>query len=71
MKTNDKKINVEAIIQEPIEKVWYYWTDPSHIIHWYNASEDWHAPYAENDLRPGGGFKTRMEAKDGSYGFDF
>lgn len=67
-KTN---ITVEAIINTPVEKVWKLWTDPKHIIHWNNASDDWHTPKAENDLRVGGKFLSRMEAKDGSSSFDF
>ncbi len=62
---------VETAIKEPIEKVWKYWTEPKHITRWYNASDDWHAPYAENDLRVDGKFKTTMAAKDGSVSFDF
>jgi uncharacterized protein YndB with AHSA1/START domain len=65
------KVTVQAVIQAPVEKVWRYWTEPDHITKWNQASEDWHAPRAENDLRVGGKFLTRMEAKDGSMGFDF
>jgi uncharacterized protein YndB with AHSA1/START domain len=64
-------ITVSVKINAPVEKVWDFWTDPKHIILWYHASEDWHAPRAENDLRVGGKFSFRMEAKDGSFGFDF
>ena len=64
-------ITVETTINAPIEKVWEYWTKPEHITQWNNASDDWHAPHAKNDLRAGGTFLCRMEAKDGSYGFDF
>ncbi|MFC4870075.1 SRPBCC family protein [Negadavirga shengliensis] len=72
METADKtKINVQATINAPVEKVWQFWTDPEHIIHWNQASDDWHTPRAENDLREGGRFLSRMEAKDGSQGFDF
>jgi uncharacterized protein YndB with AHSA1/START domain len=73
METNEEKvfITVTAIIQAPVKKVWKYWTDPKHIIHWNNASDDWHTPKAENDLQAGGKFLSRMEAKDGSSGFDF
>jgi uncharacterized protein YndB with AHSA1/START domain len=66
-----KKITVETTVQAPVEKVWEYWTEPSHITKWNNASDDWHTPFAENDLREGGKFLSRMEAKDGSFGFDF
>ena len=72
METAEKGIiTVETIVNAPIEKVWDYFTKPEHIIKWNNASEDWHTPKAENDLRKGGKFLYRMEAKDGSYGFDF
>lgn len=64
-------ITVEATINAPVEKVWKFWTSPEHIIQWYSASDDWHTPKAENNLRVGGKFLTRMEAKDGSLGFDF
>ncbi len=65
------KITVSASINAPIEKVWKLWSTPEDIMQWCNASDDWHAPRAENDLREGGKFLTRMEAKDGSFGFDF
>lgn len=71
MNTDHSRITVEAIIHVPVEKVWAYWTEPDHITKWSNASDDWHTPYAENDVRAGGKFVTRMEAKDGSFGFDF
>lgn len=64
-------ITVETSVNVPIEKVWQLWTNPEHIKKWNNASDDWHTPSAENDLRTGGKFLTRMEAKDGSFGFDF
>lgn len=66
-----EKITVRATIQAPLEKVWEYFTKPEHITEWNAASEDWHSPRAENDLRMGGNFSYRMEAKDGSEGFDF
>lgn len=69
--SNPTKVTVQAIIQAPIEKVWRYWTESEHITKWNQASEDWHAPKAENDLRVGGKFLTRMESKDGNMGFDF
>jgi uncharacterized protein YndB with AHSA1/START domain len=72
METGDKsRVMVETTIQTPVERVWKYWTEPEHIIKWNNASDDWHTPIAENDLRVGGKFLSRMEAKDGSFGFDF
>ena len=64
-------ITVESTIEAPVEKVWESWTQPKHIVKWCNASDDWHTPRAENDLRVGGNFVSRMEAKDGSMGFDF
>lgn len=65
------KITIETTINAPIEKVWQYWTEPEHITNWAFASADWEAPHAENDVRTGGKFLTRMQAKDGSSGFDF
>jgi uncharacterized protein YndB with AHSA1/START domain len=65
------KITVETTVNASIEKVWQYWTEPKHIEKWNNASDDWHTPHAENDLRVGGKFLSRMEAKDGSFGFNF
>ena len=64
-------ITVEAIVNVPIHKVWKYWTRAEHITRWNNASDDWHTPWAENDIRSGGNFLWRMEAKDKSFGFDF
>ena len=64
-------ITVENTVNAPVEKVWECWTSPEHIIKWNNASDDWHTPHAENDLRVGGKFLSRMESKDGSMGFDF
>ncbi|XXM73101.1 SRPBCC family protein [Lysinibacillus sphaericus] len=70
MGTSDK-ITIQTTVQAPVEKVWEYWTEPNHITKWNAASDDWHTPFAENDLRIGGKFLSRMEAKDGSFGFDF
>jgi uncharacterized protein YndB with AHSA1/START domain len=64
-------ITIEATINAPAEKVWELWTNPEHIKQWNNASDDWHTTKAENDVRTGGKFSSRMEAKDGSWGFDF
>lgn len=64
-------ITIQAEINAPLNKVWEIWNEPKHIINWNYASDDWHSPKAENDLRPGGKFSYRMEAKDGSMGFDF
>ena len=69
--TNATKVTVETTVNAPVEKVWKSWSEPQHITKWCAASDDWHAPKAENDLRTGGTFSTRMEAKDGSFGFDF
>lgn len=69
--TTKTAITVHASIKAPIEKVWKFWSEPKHITRWCNASDDWHAPYAENDLRKDGKFKTTMAAKDGSVSFDF
>ena len=66
-----EKITVKITVNASIVSVWSCWTEPSHITQWVFASDDWHAPYAENDLKIGGKFLTRMEAKDGSAGFDF
>lgn len=64
-------ITVTATVNAPVDKVWESWTKPEHITKWNSASDDWHTPTADNDLRKGGQFKSRMEAKDGSMGFDF
>jgi uncharacterized protein YndB with AHSA1/START domain len=66
-----ENITIEALVNAPIEKIWEFWTKPEHITKWNNASDDWHTTRAENDLRIGGKFLSRMEAKDGSFGFDF
>ena len=72
METNEKTvITVENTVNAPVEKVWDYWTKPEHITNWNFASDDWHSPWAKADLREGGTFSARMEAKDGSMGFDF
>ena len=64
-------ITVSTTVNAPIEKVWKYWTEPQHITKWNFAVEQWCCPSATNDLRAGGKFTSRMEAKDGSMGFDF
>lgn len=72
MNTSDKiKVTVEATINAPVEKVWKCWTETNHIVNWNNASDDWHSPKAESEFKVGGKFSYRMEAKDGSFGFDF
>ena len=65
------QITVLTIINAPVEKVWESFTHPEHIIEWNFATPEWHCPKAEIDLKPGGKFNYRMEAKDGSFGFDF
>lgn len=64
-------ITVQTVVNAPMDKVWECWNKPEHITGWAFASDDWEAPAAENDLRTGGRFKTRMVAKDKSAGFDF
>ncbi len=64
-------ITVKAKINAPVERVWKVWTSPDYIMKWNSASEEWHTPKAVNDLKAGGKFNYRMEAKDGSMGFDF
>lgn len=65
------RITVETTVPVSPAQAWAYWTEPAHITKWNQASEDWHTPRAENDLRVGGKFSSRMESKDGKYGFDF
>jgi uncharacterized protein YndB with AHSA1/START domain len=64
-------ITVETFVRAPLEKLWEYWTRPEHITQWNFATDGWHCPKAENDLRIGGEFKYRMAARDDSYAFDF
>ena len=64
-------VSVEALIDASVLKVWEMWNSPLHIINWHHASNDWHAPHATNDFKIGSKFLIRMEAKDGSFGFDF
>ncbi|MFV8391740.1 SRPBCC family protein [Flavobacterium sp. LB2P6] len=64
-------ITVQDTINASIEKVWELWTAPEHVMKWNNASDDWHTPFAENDLKVGGKFKYTMASKDGTMGFDF
>lgn len=65
------RITVEAATHVPVAKVWAAWNTPSDIVQWNTPDPSWHTPSSENDLRTGGKFKNRMEAKDGSFGFDF
>lgn len=68
---SSSKITVRATIDSDAKKVWDYYNNPKHIINWNFADPSWHCPKAENDMRIGGTYKARMEAKDGSFGFDF
>lgn len=65
------KLHIEAIVRADKSTVWEKYTNPSHIVNWNFASDDWCCPHAENDLRVGGLYKARMEAKDKSFAFDF
>ena len=65
------KITVETKVAAPIEQVWNAWTTPEDIKQWNAASDDWHTTSSTVDLRVGGTFSARMEARDGSMGFDF
>ena len=71
MEAQKTVITIDTIVKSPIEKIWKFWSEPKHITKWAAASDDWHTTRAENDLRVGGKFISRMEAKDGSFGFDF
>ena len=72
MNTDQKtEITVQVNVNAPIQTVWDCWINPKHIVKWYFASDDWHAPFAENDLKINGKFSTKMAAKDGSFSFDF
>ena len=64
-------ITVETTVDAPLSTVWQCWTAPEHITQWNFAADTWHCPSATNDVRIGGQFSWRMEAKDGSAGFDF
>ena len=65
------KITIETIVAAPVEEVWRAWTTPDDNKQWNAASDDWHTTASTVDLRVGGAFSSRMEAKDGSFGFDF
>ncbi len=69
--TSESMITVTTNVNAPVENIWRLWSEPDHITKWAAASDDWHTTRAENDLRKGGKFTSRMEAKDGSFGFDF
>src|SRR3972149_11359770 len=64
-------VNVQTLVKLPVARIWDLWTDPWHIIHWNQASAEWHTARAENDVKKNGRFSYRMEARDGSVGFDF
>ncbi|MCB0648137.1 MAG: SRPBCC domain-containing protein [Saprospiraceae bacterium] len=64
-------INIETLVGASVDEVWDYWTLPEHIVQWNTAIDTWHSPRVENDVTEGGKFNIRMEAKDGSFGFDF
>lgn len=66
-----EKITVKTTINADAKKVWDYYTNPQHIVNWNFADVSWHCPKAENDMHVGGKYNARMEAKDGSFGFDF
>lgn len=66
-----EKITIDAKVDAPVETVWARYTDPDHITRWNFASDDWCCPSASNDMQVGGKYSARMEAKDGSFGFDF
>jgi uncharacterized protein YndB with AHSA1/START domain len=65
------KITIQATVSANAQKAWDYYTKPEHIVHWNFAHESWQCPSARNDVRVGGTYSARMEAKDGSFGFDF
>lgn len=69
METN--AIKIKATVNAPVNEVWRFWTDPEHIKNWNHANDDWYTPAVQNDVRERGKFSWRMEAKDGSAGFDF
>lgn len=67
----ENKITIQTEVNASVKQVWEIWSEPKHIMRWNNASDDWHTPRAENDLRTGGNFSFTMAAKDGSFSFDF
>ena len=66
-----EKITIKSTVSASKKKVWDYYTQPEHIINWNFADTSWHCPSASNDLKVGGRYVARMEARDGSFGFDF
>lgn len=71
LKLQTMNITIETLVRAPIDKVWRAYTSPEDIIQWNAASDDWHTTSSSVELRVGGIFSSRMEAKDGSFGFDF
>lgn len=71
MSDTSNSVTVQTIVSAPLETVWNCWTSPEHIQEWNAASDDWHTTHVTNDLRVGGTFSARMEARDQSVGFDF
>lgn len=65
------QFKIQATIHKDIKTVWKAYHEPKHIVNWNFASSDWHTPYASSEFKVGGKFNYRMEAKDGSFGFDF
>lgn len=70
-KQENPVLTIKAVVNTPVDVVWRMWTEPAHITQWNHASDDWHSPHAENDLRVDGKFSSTMAAKDGSMSFDF
>jgi len=68
---NTTHITVDTLVTAPLNRVWLSWTKPEEIQRWNFATDDWRCPTVESDLKIGGHYKARMEAKDGSFGFDF
>ena len=68
---SNQKITIKATVYADKHKVWDYYTQPEHITKWNFADPNWHCPTAINNMKVGGQYKARMEAKDGSFGFDF
>lgn len=66
-----RPITIQTVVNASVEKTWEYWNEPKHITKWSFALDEWEAPFAENNLCIGGKFSTRMQAKNGSQGFDF
>jgi len=65
------KITIDVLVRKPVEEIWEYFTEPVHIRNWNFASDDWHCPFAESELKVGGKFRYTMASKDGKHSFDF